>query len=119
MKNSTAVSAFTALGQELRLNVFRLIVQRANKGVTPSEIVELLGIPGATLSFHLKELNNAGLVSFERHSRRLIYRPELQFMNELLEFLSENCCGGVPCGMPLKAVTLTSPKTKILKGAKA
>lgn len=119
MKNSTAVSAFTALGQELRLNVFRLIVQRANKGVTPSEIVELLGIPGATLSFHLKELTNARLVSFERHSRRLIYRPELQFMNELLEFLSENCCGGIPCGMPPKMVTLAPPKTKKSKVEKA
>jgi ArsR family transcriptional regulator len=99
MKNTSAVLAFTALGQESRLNVFRLIVQRGDKGVTPSEIIELLGIPGATLSFHLKELTNAGLVSFERQSRSLIYRPEPQFIRELIDFLAENCCGGMPCGL--------------------
>lgn len=119
MKNSTAVTAFTALGQESRLNVFRLIVQRANKGVTPSEIIELLGIPGATLSFHLKELTNSGLVSFERQSRSLIYKPEPKFINDLVAFLSENCCGGIPCGMPSKAVMLASPNTKKSKVSKA
>ena len=112
MKNSIAVTAFTALGQESRLNVFRLIVQRANKGVTPSEIIELLGIPGATLSFHLKELTNAGLVSFERQSRSLIYKPEPSFIDDLVEFLSENCCGGAPCEFSLKAQLVAGPKLK-------
>ncbi len=110
MKNSVAVSAFTALGQESRLNVFRLIVQRANKGVTPSEMVVLLGIPAATLSFHLKELLSAGLVRVTREGRNLIYQPEFALINELVGFLSENCCGGEPCA--LNAALLTKSKTK-------
>ncbi len=99
MKNSVAVSAFTALGQEPRLNVFRLIVQRANKGVTPSEMVVLLGIPAATLSFHLKELLGAGLVRVTREGRNLIYQPQFALINQLVGFLSENCCSGEPCAL--------------------
>ncbi len=97
LKNNVAVAAFTALGQESRLNVFRLIVQRANTGVTPSEIVVLLGIPAATLSFHLKELSNAGLIDVTRDGRNLIYRPQFSLVEGLVDFLSENCCGGAPC----------------------
>jgi predicted transcriptional regulator len=88
MKNSVAVSAFTALGQESRLNVFRLIVQRADKGVTP-----------ATLSFHLKELSNAGLVQVVREGRNLIYKPQFDLVNSLIDFLSDNCCSGNPCSL--------------------
>lgn len=99
MRNNTAVTAFTALGQESRLNVFRLIVQRADQGVTPSEIVVLLGIPAATLSFHLKELTHAGLIRATRDGRNLIYRPKVGFVEELVSFLSENCCGGKPCAL--------------------
>ena len=62
MKNESAISAFLALGQESRLNVFRLIVQRGDVGLTPSEIIEKLGIPNATLSIHLKELVTANLI---------------------------------------------------------
>lgn len=109
MKNTVAVAAFTALGQESRLNIFRLIVQRGHVGVTPTEIVELLGIPGATVSFHLRELLKAGLISCERQSRSLIYRPEPSFIGELVDFLSENCCGGVPCGMPSKTSAIKKP----------
>lgn len=105
MKNSLAVIALTALGQESRLNVFRLIVQRANKGVTPSELVVLLGIPAATLSFHLKELSHAGLIVVTRDGRRLIYRPNFKLVEDLVAFLSENCCGGEPCSLsdPVKS----------------
>jgi ArsR family transcriptional regulator, arsenate/arsenite/antimonite-responsive transcriptional repressor len=111
MKNLNAVLAFTALGQESRLNIFRLIVQRADRGVTPSELIELLGIPAATLSFHLKELAHAGLISFERQGRSLVYRPQTDFVNQLIDFLSENCCGGKPCGlMPLVSNNKTRPK---------
>lgn len=99
MKNSAAVSAFTALGQESRLNVFRLIVQRADKGVTPSELIVLLGVPAATLSFHLKELSNAGLVRAIRDGRNLIYKPEFDQIKDLVSFLLENCCGGEPCSL--------------------
>jgi ArsR family transcriptional regulator, arsenate/arsenite/antimonite-responsive transcriptional repressor len=105
LKNTIAVAAFTALGQESRLNVFRLIVQRADVGVTPSEIVVLLGIPAATLSFHLKELSHAGLIDATRDGRSLIYRPRAGFVEELVSFLAENCCGGKPCAMtkPIKS----------------
>ena len=97
MENKTAVKAFLALGQESRLNVFRLIVQRGDVGLTPSDIVEALGIPNATLSFHLKELLQANLIEVERVSRNLIYRPNPTIINELSAFLMENCCGGKGC----------------------
>ena len=97
MKNTDAVQAFLALGQESRLNVFRLIVQRGDVGLTPSQIIEKLGIPNATLSFHLKELVNAELLLVERHSRNLIYRPNARLVQDLSSFLLENCCGGKAC----------------------
>jgi DNA-binding transcriptional ArsR family regulator len=103
MKNTQAISAFLALGQETRLNVFRLIVQRGDVGLTPSEIIEKLGIPNATLSFHLKDLVDAELLLVERQSRHLIYRPNAQQVQKLSEFLLENCCGGKPC-VPVKSL---------------
>ena len=97
MNNQQAVIAFLALGQESRLNIFRLIVQRGDRGLTPSEMIEKLGIPNATLSFHLKELSRAQLVSVERQSRHLIYRPNALLVQKLSDFLLDNCCGGRPC----------------------
>ena len=97
MKNTDAVQAFLALGQESRLNIFRLIVQRGSVGVTPSDIKESLGIPAATLSFHLKELFQADLIKVERQSRNLIYRPNADQVNSLMDFLLFNCCGGESC----------------------
>lgn len=97
MENLNAVNAFVALGQDSRLNVFRLIVQRGDVGVTPSQIKELLGIPAATLSFHIKQLLNAELIIMERQSRNLIYRPNQQTVDNLMKFLMQNCCGGKPC----------------------
>ena len=97
MNNSDAIAAFLALGQETRLNIFRLVVQRGDTGLTPSELVERLGIPNATLSFHLKELARSGLLQVERQSRHLIYRPNAALVEALSGFLLENCCGGRPC----------------------
>ena len=107
MKNTIAVQAFLALGQESRLNIFRLIVQRGDEGLTPSQIIEKLGIPNATLSFHLKELVNSNLLLVERQSRNLIYRPNADLVEELSDFLLDNCCGGKAC-IPIKS----SSKTK-------
>lgn len=101
MNNSNAISAFLALGQETRLNVFRLIVQRGDTGLTPSEIIETLGIPNATLSFHLKDLVDAELLLVERHGRNMIYRPNAIHVQRLSEFLLDNCCGGKSC-IPVK-----------------
>ena len=106
MKNTNAVQAFLALGQESRLNIFRLIVQRGDEGLTPGQIIEKLGIPNATLSFHLKELAQADLLIVERQSRHLIYRPNARLVQDLSEFLLDNCCGGqscVPVKVPKKA----------------
>jgi len=97
MKNNVAINAFLALGQETRLNIFRLIVQRGEEGLTPTQIIEKLGIPNATLSFHLKELVNSNLLMVERQSRNLIYRPNALLVQELSDFLLENCCGGKAC----------------------
>jgi len=101
MKNTDAIQAFLALGQESRLNIFRLIVQRGDVGLTPSQIIEKLGIPNATLSFHLKELVQADLLLVERQSRNLIYRPNAKLVQDLSEFLLDNCCGGKVCA-PIK-----------------
>ncbi len=97
MKNSEAIAAFLALGQETRLNIFRLVVQRGDTGLTPSELVEQLGVPNATLSFHLKELTRAKLLLVERQGRYLVYRPHAALVQSLGDFLLENCCGGKPC----------------------
>ena len=97
MKNTEAIKVFLALGQETRLNIFRLVVQRGDTGLTPSEIIEKLGVANATLSFHLKELVGADLLSVERQSRNLIYRPNANLVQELSGFLLENCCDGKSC----------------------
>jgi DNA-binding transcriptional ArsR family regulator len=97
MKNTDAVQSFLALGQESRLNIFRLIVQKGAEGITPSDIKESLGMPAATLSFHLKELYQANLILVERQSRNLIYRPHAEQVTGLMDFLLFNCCGGKVC----------------------
>lgn len=103
MKNADAINAFLALGQETRLNIFRLIVQRGDVGLTPGQVIEKLGIPNATLSFHLKELVSASLLLVERQSRNLIYRPNARLVQDLSRFLLENCCGGKSC-IPLTSI---------------
>mgnify|MGYP006268246143 CR=1 FL=1 len=97
MKFTDAVQMLLALGQETRLTVFRLIVRRGDTGIYPSQIAEDLGLAPATLSFHLKELQRARLVSVERQSRKLLYRPRARSVDQLMEFLLSNCCGGKSC----------------------
>jgi DNA-binding transcriptional ArsR family regulator len=109
MKNADAINAFLALGQETRLNIFRLIVQRGDIGLTPSQIIEKLGIPNATLSFHLKELVGADLLLVERQSRNLIYRPNAKLVQDLSGFLLDNCCGGKSC-IPVSSIKKAKPK---------
>ncbi len=91
------IKSLAALAQPVRLRVFRALVVVGQEGLTPGTIGEALGIPAATLSFHLKELVNAGLVTQERASRHLIYRAAYHRMNALLGYLTENCCQGVAC----------------------
>jgi len=91
------IKALAALAQPVRLRVFRALVVVGTEGLTPGTMGEALGIPAATLSFHLKELVNAGLATQERASRHLIYRAAYGRMNALLGYLTENCCQGVAC----------------------
>lgn len=92
MKTKNAVLALAALAQESRLEIFRLLVRRGKRGMTPGELSEKLTIPAATLSFHLKELTRAGLLKPRRESRSIIYSADFERMQELLGFLMENCC---------------------------
>ena len=97
MNEKTAVAALAALAQEARLRVFRALIGAAPEGMTPSALSAMLDVPASTLSFHLKELVHAGLVTVERESRNLFYRPALDQMNDLLGFLTDHCCQGQPC----------------------
>ncbi len=97
MESTAVVRSLAALAQPLRLQVFRALVVAGQAGLTPGTMAEGLGVPAATLSFHLKELVHAGLVTQERASRNLIYRAAYGHMNALLAYLTENCCQGAEC----------------------
>ena len=92
MKQNDAVASLSALAQDSRLALFRLLVKRGPEGYAAGEIAERLGIPGPTLSFHLKALAQAGLVSVRKASRFLYYRANFDRMNELVAYLTEHCC---------------------------
>jgi len=92
MKSKEAIAAFGALASEARLAVYRLLVKRGPQGFTPSAIAGRLSLPGPTLSFHLKGLMQAGLVVSRRDGRHLHYSPNLDRMQDLVGFLTENCC---------------------------
>jgi ArsR family transcriptional regulator, arsenate/arsenite/antimonite-responsive transcriptional repressor len=97
---SVAVAALAALAQHTRLAIFRLLVEHARDGLTPGAITAKLGLAPATLSFHLKELANAGLVEVRREGRFIWYRTDVAAMNGLIGYLTENCCrasGGGAC----------------------
>ena len=94
MKIKSATVALAALGQTTRLSVFRLLVEAGPEGRMVGEIAEALELPGATLSFHLKELTAAGLIEGESRGRYICYRANFAAMNDLIEFLTRNCCGG-------------------------
>jgi DNA-binding transcriptional ArsR family regulator len=97
MDERAAVLALSALAQGMRLRVFRALVGAGPKGLTPGVLAATLEVSASTLSFHLKELTHAGLVLQQRDGRHLNYRPERTHMNELLDYLLANCCGGKPC----------------------
>jgi|SRR5882672_6054429 len=97
---SEVVTALAALAQTTRLAVFRALVQQGPSGLAAGEIASKLGIAPATLSFHLKELSRAGLVLARQDGRFIFYAADFSAMNELLEFLTENCCAAdcATCG---------------------
>jgi ArsR family transcriptional regulator, arsenate/arsenite/antimonite-responsive transcriptional repressor len=100
MEDQDAVRSLAALAQAMRLRVFRALVVAGNEGLTPGDLAETLDVAPATLSFHLKELTHAGLVTQERVSRNLIYRASFGQMNALLAYLTANCCQGEACLVP-------------------
>jgi ArsR family transcriptional regulator, arsenate/arsenite/antimonite-responsive transcriptional repressor len=101
MEKTNAIAALAALAQDTRLDVFRMLVQAGTEGLAAGQIGERLDLPSATLSFHLNQLRHAGLVTFRREGRSLIYVAEYTAMNDLLAYLTENCCQGdaAACGV--------------------
>lgn len=97
MDSSAIVNALSALAQEHRLALFRLLVQQGEQGMPAGAIAEALGVPNSSLSFHLAQLTKAGLIRQQRHSRSLIYSADYAAMNGLVGYLMENCCGGAEC----------------------
>lgn len=97
MTEIETVAALAALAQVQRLRAFRALVVAGPEGLTPSVIAAQLGIAPNALSFHLKELNHAGLVAIEPRGRNLIYRARFDAMTTLLGYLTEHCCEGAPC----------------------
>lgn len=108
MELKQAVKSLAALAQEHRLAIFKLLIQAGPEGMAAGQVSEELGISSSSLSFHMKELTHAGLVTSRNEGRYVIYSALIKSMNELLAYLAENCCGGNPCS-PVAAVTF---KTK-------
>ncbi len=97
MEEIDIIKALAALAHPSRLRVFRTLVVAGPAGLMPGQICEQLPIPGATLSFHLKELGNAGLIQPIRKGRNLIYSAQFDQMRHLISYLTENCCQGQGC----------------------
>lgn len=112
MKSTDVVASLAALAQETRLGVFRLLVQAGAAGQTAGSIAERLDVAAPTLSFHLKELANAGLVTSESQGRYVIYRANYPAMNGLLEFLTANCCGAQCAGDSVACVPVLTPASR-------
>ena len=110
MESKIVVSRLAALAQETRLAIFRLLVQRGPEGLCVSEIQTKLKVPPATLSFHLKELDHAGLVQTRQEGRFIYYSPDFKAMNSLLGYLTDNCCEGEAC-----EVACETPKARRAK----
>jgi ArsR family transcriptional regulator len=114
MKPHAVVQALSALAHPSRLDVFRLLVKRGPEGYAPGDLAERLGIPGPTLSFHLKELAQAGLIQSRREGRFLYYSASIDHMNAVISFLTENCCS---LGSSLSASCLPAPASRSRKSA--
>lgn len=94
------VQALSALAQEHRLAVFRLLVEAGPPGIAAGALAEALGLPASSMSFHLAQLSHAGLVRQRRQSRSIIYSADFAAMSALMGYLTENCCGGADCTTP-------------------
>ena len=109
MKSSDAIVSLGSLAQTSRLEIFRLLVKRGPEGHTPGELIQKLGVPAPTLSFHLKELQRGNLVEARREGRSRYYRADFERMNALIAFLTENCCSLGHAGRELACVPAATP----------
>jgi DNA-binding transcriptional ArsR family regulator len=105
METEEIVQALAALAHPVRLQVFRALVVQGPEGLTPSAMSDGLGIAPNSLSFHLKELAHAGLVTQQRASRHIIYRAAFDRMNAVVGYLTENCCQGAACAVSSAAAS--------------
>jgi ArsR family transcriptional regulator, arsenate/arsenite/antimonite-responsive transcriptional repressor len=118
METLNAAELLAALGHESRLAIFRLLVEAGSAGVNASAIGERLGMAPATLSFHLAHLSRVGLISGERESRFIHYSANFCTMDDLIAFLTSNCCQGEAC-LPKTACCDTTEKRRAKTGKKA
>jgi ArsR family transcriptional regulator, arsenate/arsenite/antimonite-responsive transcriptional repressor len=111
VNSNDAVAALAALAQETRLAAFRLLVQAGEEGMAAGDIAAALEVPAATLSFHLKELARAGLVASRQAGRSVIYRAGYAAMDDLIAYLTDNCCQGKAC-LPKTAAVATTARRR-------
>jgi ArsR family transcriptional regulator len=104
MKTIEAIKALAALAQETRIGIYRLLVQQGPEGLPASVIAEKLDLPNATFSFHVKELSQAGLVAARQSGRFIYYSANYPAMNDLVGYLTENCCNGKECGVDVAPI---------------
>ena len=105
MEPQPVIKALSALAQEHRLAAFRLLVQAGSEGLAAGALADALGVPNSSLSFHLAQLTNAGLITQRRASRSLIYSADYAAMNGLVGYLMENCCGTGICAPATNCIT--------------
>ena len=113
MDSDKTVRALGALAQEHRLAAFRLLVQAGGEGMAAGAIAAKLGVPASSMSFHLAQLTNAGLITQRRQSRSLIYTADYAAMNALMSYLTENCCGGASCSSDAACAPVTREERKV------
>jgi DNA-binding transcriptional ArsR family regulator len=106
MNLNSVIKALAALAQQHRLAVYRLLVQAGPDGLSAGILADRIGVPPSSMSFHLTQLANAGLISQRRQSRSIIYSADYNTMNGVMGYLTENCCGGISCS----AITACSPQ---------
>jgi DNA-binding transcriptional ArsR family regulator len=108
MEIKTATQSLAALAQETRLAIFRLLVEAGPEGLNAGAIAEAVGVPAATLSFHVAQLVRAGLVASRQESRFIYYSANYPSMDELIAFLTDNCCQGGQCLPKVQKVATTA-----------
>ena len=115
MEKIDVVTALSALAQDNRLDVFRLLVQAGPKGMAAGELAEKLKLAPNTLTFHFDRLRNAGLISVRRDGRSMIYAARYENMNALIAFLTANCCEGASdaCAPASCSPTRTAKRKKV------